>query len=247
MKLDDLLLITQNAKTGFLEGSRQNEINYTKFHFQRFKDIFLSYVGKSEGIKILDIGTSPFTIYLKNHTNNDIYTIDYSDTLKERCLQENIFFAKHDLQKKADLPFEENYFDLILFTEVFEHLLSDPVLLIKRISRCLKKGGVLIIGTPNLAIFKNRLSLLLNRRILEYPSWEIDEESIHGHGHNRLYVSSEIVEYCRSAGMNPVAVKYRSYDISGNWLVKIVKRTIDNTLFRVLPSLKSTIYVQCVK
>lgn len=66
--------------------------------------------------------------------------------------------------KKADinypLPFEDNSFNCIVLGEVIEHV-PDPDFLLQECYRVLKKRGILIISTPNLVSWANRLLVLL--------------------------------------------------------------------------------------
>ncbi|KKO20381.1 MAG: two-component response regulator [Candidatus Brocadia fulgida] len=61
------------------------------------------------------------------------------------------------------LPYPDNSFDCITLIAVIEHLI-DPYHSLKEITRVLKTGGTLIIGTPNVASFSNRIKLLLGKR-----------------------------------------------------------------------------------
>ncbi len=57
------------------------------------------------------------------------------------------------------LPFEDEAFDCVVFGEVIEHLV-DPDQALLNLSRVLTKGGALVVTTPNLASWYNRLLLL---------------------------------------------------------------------------------------
>jgi SAM-dependent methyltransferase len=57
------------------------------------------------------------------------------------------------------LPFKDNSFECVILGEVIEHL-PDPDFALSEIRRVLKKGGVLIISTPNLVSWANRLMVL---------------------------------------------------------------------------------------
>jgi ubiquinone/menaquinone biosynthesis C-methylase UbiE len=65
--------------------------------------------------------------------------------------------------KQADvstkLPFDDESFDCAIFGEVIEHIV-DPDFALQEISRILRKGGTLVVTTPNLASWCNRLLLL---------------------------------------------------------------------------------------
>ena len=70
---------------------------------------------------------------------------------------ENWKYKKADLTK--GIPFEDSSFDLVVFGEVIEHV-PDPDYLLEEIWRVLKPGGKIIVTTPNLASWANRILLL---------------------------------------------------------------------------------------
>jgi 2-polyprenyl-3-methyl-5-hydroxy-6-metoxy-1,4-benzoquinol methylase len=59
------------------------------------------------------------------------------------------------------IPFEDKYFDIVIFTEVFEHLFAPPTEIMKESLRVLCRGGKLIFSTPNFATLLNRIKLLI--------------------------------------------------------------------------------------
>ena len=72
-------------------------------------------------------------------------------------LGNGVSYIKHDINKM--LPFKNAEFDCVILGEVIEHVPDTDKLLIE-INRILKKEGRLIISTPNLACWANRLILL---------------------------------------------------------------------------------------
>ena len=58
------------------------------------------------------------------------------------------------------LPFENGFFDVVTCGEVLEHVVNTDRLL-EEVSRTLRPDGLMILTTPNLAYFPNRLLLLL--------------------------------------------------------------------------------------
>lgn len=58
------------------------------------------------------------------------------------------------------LPFQSAAFDCLILGEVIEHI-PDPDALLREIRRVLKKNGIFIISTPNLASWANRILLPL--------------------------------------------------------------------------------------
>jgi 2-polyprenyl-3-methyl-5-hydroxy-6-metoxy-1,4-benzoquinol methylase len=86
-----------------------------------------------------------------------------------------------------DLP--RNY-DLVLFVEVLEHLLVDPLLLFRGIYDRLGPHGRLFLTTPNMARLGNRWKLLRGRSIKERGRFPQDGSA--GYGHVIEYTLDEL-------------------------------------------------------
>ena len=106
-------------------------------------------IGNING-KILDVGFTCGTLHEK---------------LIEKFSRENIFGIDIEVKNKnefdvegsaEDLPFNDNFFDSIVAGELTEHL-NNPDLFVKESQRVLKKGGKLILTTPNRDSLINRL------------------------------------------------------------------------------------------
>ena len=63
--------------------------------------------------------------------------------------------------EKDLLPIEDNSIGVILFCDVIEHLIVDPVWTILEFNRVLRTGGHLIISTPNAASVSRALNILV--------------------------------------------------------------------------------------
>ncbi|HYR68887.1 MAG TPA: methyltransferase domain-containing protein [Candidatus Dormibacteraeota bacterium] len=207
----------------FTNDSREYELHYSERHYRRLQEIFrlVAKASPTQG-NLLDIGTTQFTFLLKKLTPHKIFTIDYTSGFRQRCADHDIAFETHDITSPA-LPFGGQRFDLIVFTEVFEHLLANPVRVFSKLKSMLTDNGSLIVGTPNLASLQKRILLLLNRPILDWPTWEVGDEDIHGHGHNRIYVRKELTAFIEKAGLTVTVAGYSlSMDFTepqaGPWL-----------------------------
>lgn len=248
MKLSQLLKYSEKENQRFISGSKESEINYLKFHYKRFKILFSIIKSQPPG-KLLDIGTTPFTYHINENTNHQVFTLDYNDLLKDRSEKNGVQFSCGDLGKDI-LPYEKDFFNTIIFAEVFEHIHKDPVKILKLLFRILKPGGVLILGTPNLASLANRLKLLFNKAILDYPTWE-DEV----HGHDRIFVKNELKSYLIKSGFSIQRIKYSScVDFIGSNEDSKMKRVLKD-LFRIVsfplrlifPSLNGTLIITATK
>ncbi len=108
-----------------------NQKEYLLFHKVRFK-ILYQFICKLKPKKILDIGKSDFTKILNKADYNPLL-IDKKDS---------------DLEEKS-LPFQDNSFDLVIFTEVIEHLHKNYLGSLKEISRIIKPNKFILFSTPN--------------------------------------------------------------------------------------------------
>lgn len=119
----------------------------------------LEIIGRVHKLHILDVGcaTGYFGSILK-HQDNQVTGIDISSsaiTIAKKVLDQAFCI---NLETKK-IPGRER-FDLIICSEVIEHLF-DPQAVIKKLLTRLKPKGRLIITTPNISFWRNRLTFLL--------------------------------------------------------------------------------------
>jgi 2-polyprenyl-3-methyl-5-hydroxy-6-metoxy-1,4-benzoquinol methylase len=122
----------------------------------------------SAEVKILDLGFGT-GIDLNNIKHNIttnkhllLYGIDNVAANINLAAQQEIsaHLCNIELEK---LPFEDDYFDIIIANQVIEHT-KEIFWIFSEISRVLHKGGIVIIGVPNLASLHNRILLLLGEQ-----------------------------------------------------------------------------------
>lgn len=78
---------------------------------------------------------------------DDVIAMDMTDKFinLQMFQDQGIKFVKHNLEKDKELGVSP---DLIIFTEVLEHLNSNPLPTIKKMFNALKPGGHLVVSTP---------------------------------------------------------------------------------------------------
>jgi ubiquinone/menaquinone biosynthesis C-methylase UbiE len=105
---------------------------------------FLSFQKESRVLE-LGCGIGRNAMFIKNYYNN----IEYHgvDILNKEKVDEYIDYKNCNLENNK-LPYEDNYFDKIIFTHVIEHL-KDPLSLGSEINRVLKSGGKIYVEAPN--------------------------------------------------------------------------------------------------
>jgi len=99
---------------------------------------------------ILDIGCGAGDHLKKLWGLGSLYGIDVTDSVLKKAQKqnENINFIHAPAE---NLPFNDNFFDLVFSIEVVEHV-QNPKKMFKEIQRVLKPGGYFIFQTPNYPI-----------------------------------------------------------------------------------------------
>lgn len=171
---------------------------YFNFNYWRLVETLGDTVGWS-GKRILDIGITPghMAMALK-HLGCHVFGITDDRLLQEmkgRWVTEKIDVRGAVIDKEP-LPFPDDYFDGVLFTEVLEHLLYNPRKVVEEIYRVLRPGGELIVSTPNATRLGNRIKMLLGRNI--YPRPEHFYFSDPYRRHNREYTMQELISLFKS-------------------------------------------------
>ena len=99
-----------------------------------------------DGSKVLDIGAGGCP-HREKFSHCEYFTQDFSQ-LSDSQIQDQKGYGQIDyVCDILDIPVPDKSFDIILCTEVIEHV-PEPISVIKEISRILKPGGTLLITAP---------------------------------------------------------------------------------------------------
>lgn len=132
------------------------------------------------------------------------------EEIRSRGIREVV---RHDLAD-GPLPFEDGRFRGVFAGEIIEHLV-DTAGFLREIARVLVPGGVVLITTPNLASFENRVRLLLGF----YPRW-VDYQ-LAGAGHVRGYTLRVLRHQLGVCGFD-------LEDYAGNWVPFLPQSVTDD-------------------
>lgn len=164
---------TESYRTYYNNWFKQKNVKLEKFLSPSTKlfDIRRKFIldivkdaAKKGGMNILDLGCGEET-YIENMlktNNNNFYGVDISDfviDLHKKAYQDykNVEFIACPAEQ---LPFDKEYFDLVICDELVEHVPKAEILL-DEIGRVIKKDGILIISTPN----RNRISAIFKKLV----------------------------------------------------------------------------------
>ena len=187
------------------------QAQYLLDHKRRFREHFNAVLFAVRGLadpQALEFGATQFSAMyaqLRPDLRLDICDRpagpDYPGFTEERCraLFKYRDFYSADLERLEESPGPpEASYDLVVFTEVIEHLVVDPVALLAWLLRRLKRTGRLFLTTPN---FLRRENLELVRRGMNpQPLYPGLRENWDAHFHFREYVAPEIFELAERAG-----------------------------------------------
>lgn len=127
-----------------------------------FLDEALKKSGKSKGdFKIIDIGGNTGVIaQLAKEKNYDITVADISDKALKKAKSKGLKVCKLDFNENFIL--NDKKYDVVIAGEIIEHIL-DVKKFLDECNRILKDNGYLILSTPNLATFKDRIRFLFGK------------------------------------------------------------------------------------
>lgn len=206
---DDLRSFLESVS---VEGSPREELrHYCRQDFRRFVHTW-GLVSERSG-RCLELGANPYftTMLLREFTDFELTLANYFGPAHSDPVVETVtytergsgakrsveFVSRHFNMEEDEFPFADGTFDLVLFCEIIEHLLQDPLHALREIGRVLRPDGALVLTTPNVGRLENVTRLLAGVNVHDQYS---------GHGpygrHNREYTRQELELLLRHAGFD---------------------------------------------
>lgn len=181
--------LLKSVKRGLISAADED---YFLIHQLRYAFILdqILQLNLPQGAKILDVGCFPLHLFRALELAGfEIHGISsHHEPIKDKKIV--VLNIETD-----QLPFQESSFDLIVFTEVMEHLLYNPSVYLAKFLRLLRPNGYLLITTPNAVHLKHRLQMLFGKTS-QFPLFQLtDSLPTNGfiyHRHNREYTLSEL-------------------------------------------------------
>lgn len=152
-----------------------------------------------------------------------------------------------DLSNPKELDvLPENSFNLILFTEIIEHITFNPVSMWNTLYRLLAPGGRIVVTTPNYFNHSNGRILKDLLSIVKMQSTglcirEIVEVNTYGH-HWKIYSARDLIKYFKilSPDFTIKRVEYFDCGRANPGIMKSIKRKIQ----KMIPILRDTLYME---
>lgn len=150
----------------FTSESAISDLKYKKsFESERSFKKYLRSLIEGKRLKILDVGCgSGLNSKKLSFYNHDITGVDISYEAIKKYKKNKFKGYVADVTK--GLPFKKNTFDIILCSEVIEHVVDTNTFL-SELNRVLKKKGQLFLSTPNSSFWVYRLFSIFGRTLSE--------------------------------------------------------------------------------
>ena len=172
-----------------------NEHRYTKMH-----RLLRERAGSVAGKRILDVGASCGQ-FLARFDGVDVVGTEIDPSEIEHLRRRGVPVEQAYIDPGSpSLPFEDGSFDIVLAGEILEHMVDSEGFL-REIARVLRPGGALVLSTPNVLWWKNRVGMLFGR----YPA-ALDYRLRYGrdYGHVRAFSPAIVRELLEEAGFTDV-------------------------------------------
>lgn len=184
--------------------------NYYKMHRKKI-DTVLSMLEGIKGRKLLDIGCGDGLIaeLLAKKIGAKPFGLEISKSAVKKAKKRGIDANVFDISEK-DLPYKDDYFDVIFAGDVIEHIYNTEDIL-KEIKRILKPEGVFIATVPNIASWYNRGFLLIGW----LPTWVESASKVYtgnpfmkeGVGHIHAYTKKSLRDLLKIMGFKDIEIK----------------------------------------
>lgn len=195
--------------------------------------------------RLLDIGCGDGSFAVRLRKYSRVFGIDISQKAVDLAREAGLDAYRADVSHEK-LPFDSEYLDLAYMGDVIEHLLN-PDSAVCEVLRVLRRGGFLVLSTPNLASWLNRLLLFvgLQPRYSEVSTVKqfgrFGRQDFTPVGHLRLFTYRALRQFLTFHGFNIVEVE----GVASEGLPKALSQ-IDLVASRI-PSLASSIIVVAQK
>ena len=188
-------------------GSRADYEKSHGFRFQKLLEVCRRHV-PSRTARVLDVGRSGLTAVLAGYYGS-VATIGFElneddGGHRETVAIDDVPHIVFDLNRSADTeawPDLPQAFDLIVYSEVIEHIHVAPELTLLFLSWLSRAGGKIVVSTPNAAALRNRIRLLGGANPFERIRYYDGNP-----GHFREYTADELRKMAEPADLHCLEV-----------------------------------------
>jgi len=161
---------------------------------EKRKNLYVELIGK--GHRILEVGCRSGNLTQYYHEGNEVVGVDVDrNALKE--FEKRLNLKGHWVDVDSEVfPFDDGEFDVVVFSEVMEHL-RFPQRALEEIYRVLKLSGRLIGSVPNAFRLRNRMKFLFGK------PFEVDASHLRSYSYELL--RRELSSFFEQIEIHPVS------------------------------------------
>ncbi|MFZ9858040.1 MAG: class I SAM-dependent methyltransferase [Roseiflexaceae bacterium] len=172
----------------------ESKPDYYRYHRYRFAAL-LDQIMQLPGKRVLEIGVNPgqFTEMLVD-AGYEVYGTDLFPEHRAEVWQRLDVEVRRWNIDHEPAPYPAESFDVIVFSEVIEHLANPPLEALETFYALLKPGGHVVISTPNQFYFKSRMRTLFDVLLWqpfdhrdEFERWVQLRSEARYYTHSRLF------------------------------------------------------------
>ena len=181
-------------------------------YYTQTRPEMLKYIPDSAK-KILDVGCGEgtFSKQLKETNTREIWGIELDEKSAEIAKQKLDKVFVGDVNSLMDkLP--DNYFDVIIFNDILEHL-TDPYQILNKIKTKLTPEAIIVSSLPNVRYLLNLVNLIFKKQ------WKYEDSGILDKTHLRFFTEKSIIDMFDS--LNYELVKIEGINSIESWKFKV--------------------------
>lgn len=159
-------------------------------YYTNIRKDLISMIEDKKDLKVLEVGAGFGTtlFYLKEQgIASEAIGLDIFEDLEKKDQYKEIDDFIFGNIEELDLPQFKEYFDLIIFADVIEHLI-EPVLVLEKLKECLKPNGEILVSMPNVRHYSAFVKIFIK------GNFDYDESGLFDYTHRRFYCKKNIRE-----------------------------------------------------
>lgn len=231
-------------------GGYSREVVRTEVTLQKMGEIALNLKNLSSANRVIDIGCGDgeFLSIFKG-LGCEVFGTEYDPRIEELCRKRGITMLSGGVMPSLSGCLNAQKFDLVIFTEVIEHI-NNPLEVVNNISLLLKKDGFIYITTPNFASLEHKLlgakwGMIVYPEHISYYSPKTLDLALRKCGYERVSLRTENISLFRiiqffnrrnvsklsAENLNPEKVsEVAQYAVQNSAFLKFVKKVINAIL-----------------
>jgi 2-polyprenyl-3-methyl-5-hydroxy-6-metoxy-1,4-benzoquinol methylase len=188
-------------------GSFQEEPWYYPRYRSRYEAVMERFAElvDTNPVRVLDIGGGQHALLAKKLWNDQTTVADVTEDCLAYVREQGVETARWDLSREEP-PFSEP-FDVIIFSEVIEHLPCAGYIALERLRHCLRPGGILICTTPNFYRLRNIVYVAIGKEIFD----DFRRPEAGGGGHLVEFDVPRLQTQFTQAGFTDVSLELRQF------------------------------------